>query len=336
MSSTLQCSQPRPRQGLFLSCQHQPRRPLELPLEPPPEQYPSQSNLRESRPPASVVFAPFPFVIQSSAHHLLLPSHRVVTESNQQANSAWRHRPLPSFRLKTTGGGIPHRFGRSPLCGPIGLAHGLDRAGLQSASILPSDSGVRPQIIQTRALNSALAPLAMRCPRWQTPTPDNNNNTNDPMLAAPPHRSEPSTARTARPPLSGGGGGGDGDDSGALAATTTTLAGRAPAPIRTIDCTRHPSTFEWRWWRRRWRRFRRTGCERHSRSGPEEAASRPRVWPLLGGPLRSVAFVQPCRLLQRAGCSTSAASPYSSPRWSRTPYNAVYGRTGPRTIPSRP
>jgi hypothetical protein len=72
------------------------------------------------------------------------------------------------------------------------------------------------------------------------------------MLAAPPHRSEPSAARSAHPPLSGGGGGGDGDDFSALAANVA----------RGLD------------------------------PPPEEAASRPWVWPLLGGPLRSVAFGQ--------------------------------------------
>jgi hypothetical protein len=52
--------------------------------------------------------------------------------------------------------------------------------------------------------------------------------------------------------------------------TTTTPCRPRPRtdPIRTVDRTRRPSTFEWRWWRRRWRRFRRTGCERRSRSGP--------------------------------------------------------------------
>jgi hypothetical protein len=94
------------------------------------------------------------------------------------------------------------------------------------------------------------------------------------MLAAPPHRSEPSTARAARPPLSGGGGGGDGDDFGALAANVA----------RGLD------------------------------PPPEEATSRPWVWPLWVAHFGQSPLCRSIGLADRPdvrGCGASAALPYA-------------------------
>jgi len=56
--------------------------------------------------------------------------------------------------------GLSHnRFGRSPLCRPIGLAHGLDRAGLQCLSVSPSDSGPKSLGPFKRAPSILLRPL---------------------------------------------------------------------------------------------------------------------------------------------------------------------------------
>jgi hypothetical protein len=99
-------------------------------------------------------------------------------------------------------------------------------------------------------------------------------NEDDPMPSIPPHRPDPSTARTARPPMSGGGGGVDGDDFGMWATNapprTRGPMPSVPPPVQPLDRTRHPSTYEWRRWRRRRRRLWCVGDECASTdSGPQ-------------------------------------------------------------------
>jgi hypothetical protein len=101
--------------------------------------------------------------------------------------------PAP-FWLKTTGGDLSrvyHTASVGCLCvGQLALHMALT---MQGCVLHHLTLRLGPQIVgalQTRALDSAPAPLATQWPQWPAPTPDNDNG-NNPMLAMPPHRSNP-------------------------------------------------------------------------------------------------------------------------------------------------